>query len=119
MPPLFFFSFTFVCAVFNACRYGTREGQELVLIGDHPALGRWNPGEGVRMTWSSGHVWTAEVELPCTSAFFYKYVALATFSPDLSLSFFRRMKFGDQEERERSCQMMGGQWLTHFPLFEK
>lgn len=26
------------------------------------------------MTWSQGHRWTAEVELPCSQAYFYKYV---------------------------------------------
>ena len=57
-------------------QYCTRNGQSLVLIGDHPRLGKWRSSQAVRMTWSNGHLWTAEVELPCREMYFYKYAVV-------------------------------------------
>ena len=51
----------------------TKPGQNLVLLGGHPKLGNWVEHQAVRMSWTEGHLWTAEVELPCSSAYFYKY----------------------------------------------
>ena len=53
--------------------YVTREGQNLVLLGDDDRLGGWRTPECVRMSWTEGHLWTAEVELPCDATYFYKY----------------------------------------------
>jgi hypothetical protein len=53
--------------------YVTKVGQNLKLIGDHEALGNWSKSRAVSMSWSSGHLWTAEVELPCRKTYFYKY----------------------------------------------
>ncbi|UPR03389.1 carbohydrate-binding protein [Chloropicon primus] len=51
----------------------TREGQNVVLLGDHDELGNWDERKAVKMTWTEGHLWTAEVELPCRGIYFYKY----------------------------------------------
>lgn len=39
-------------------------GQVHALVGSHPALGNWDLGSAPQMTWSEGHVWYAELELP-------------------------------------------------------
>lgn len=36
-------------------------GEEFLLVGDDPALGSWNPSNGVPLTWSDGHKWTVEM----------------------------------------------------------
>ena len=54
--------------------YVTRPGQVLKIVGDHENLGTWEPAKGIQMTWTDGHVWSAEVELPANQTYFYKYV---------------------------------------------
>lgn len=35
-------------------------GEQFLIVGDDPTLGSWDPLEALPMTWSEGHVWTAE-----------------------------------------------------------
>ena len=49
-------------------------GQEVQLLGSHDALGAWDQGRAVTLSWNQGDVWTASVELPAGGIFFYKYV---------------------------------------------
>jgi hypothetical protein len=37
--------------------YVTRPNQQLLVVGDIDALGRWNVKNGARMTWCDGHRW--------------------------------------------------------------
>jgi len=36
-------------------------GEQFLIVGDDPSLGSWDPLEALPMTWSEGHIWTAEV----------------------------------------------------------
>ncbi|KAL1543552.1 hypothetical protein AAHA92_20514 [Salvia divinorum] len=49
-------------------------GQQFLVVGDDPNLGLWDPSEGVPLNWSEGHVWTAEVDVPCSKVISYKFV---------------------------------------------
>ena len=54
--------------------YETKLGEELYVIGSHQALGGWNQADAVKMTWTEGGHWVAEVDLPAGGVMFYKYV---------------------------------------------
>ncbi|XP_073297922.1 uncharacterized protein [Primulina huaijiensis] len=49
-------------------------GQHFVIVGDDPCLGLWDPTDGVRFDWSDGHIWTAEMDVPCGKVIKYKFV---------------------------------------------
>lgn len=49
-------------------------GEEFLLVGDDPALGSWNPSNGVPLTWSDGHKWTVEMDLPVGLSIQFKFV---------------------------------------------
>ncbi|XP_047975638.1 uncharacterized protein LOC125218082 [Salvia hispanica] len=49
-------------------------GQQFLVVGDDPNLGLWDPSEGVPLNWSEGHVWAAEVDVPCGKVISYKFV---------------------------------------------
>lgn len=36
-------------------------GEEFLVVGNDPMFGSWNPENAIPMTWSEGHVWTAEM----------------------------------------------------------
>eukprot|EP01066_Platyproteum_vivax_P009562 Platyproteum_vivax@DN4218_c0_g1_i1.p1 len=42
-------------------RHRTSFGQELMLVGGSEELGGWNANEGVKLTWTEGHIWTGNV----------------------------------------------------------
>ncbi|GAB4820742.1 hypothetical protein N2152v2_007788 [Parachlorella kessleri] len=52
-------------------------GQGVTLVGSHPALGAWELGNGVRLSWNDGHVWQAEAPLPPGSTVEFKCVLVA------------------------------------------
>jgi alpha-amylase len=52
-------------------------GERLVLVGNAPALGAWNPADGVRLSAATYPQWTARVQVPVGTALEYKYVKLA------------------------------------------
>ena len=39
-------------------------GQSIALAGSHQALGSWDANDSLALTWSDGHVWTGEVDMP-------------------------------------------------------
>lgn len=49
-------------------------GEEFLLVGDDPALGSWNPSNGVPLTWSDGHKWTVEMDLSVGLSIQFKFV---------------------------------------------
>jgi len=56
--------------------YDTYWGQNIVLVGSSPNLGKWNPSRGQRMTWMPGNYWELEVEFTETGVIEYKYVVV-------------------------------------------
>ncbi|KAK8685313.1 hypothetical protein V6N13_041316 [Hibiscus sabdariffa] len=39
-------------------------GEQFFLVGNLPMLGLWDPESALPLTWSEGHVWTAELDIP-------------------------------------------------------
>ncbi|GMI96445.1 hypothetical protein like AT5G01260 [Hibiscus trionum] len=49
-------------------------GEHFFLVGDHPMLGSWNPESALPLTWSEGHVWTAELDIPVGVPIQFKFI---------------------------------------------
>jgi len=60
----------------NAIHSGTSYGDRVVVTGNHPALGNWNPWHGVEMQTSESMFpsWTARAHLPAGTRLEYKFV---------------------------------------------
>lgn len=52
----------------------TTWGQDVRVVGNHPALGSWAPANGVRLSSSAYPVWRASVPLPAGTRVEFKYV---------------------------------------------
>lgn len=61
-------------------RRETSYGQRLRIVGDHAALGGWDPLRGLELTTSVGDfpIWRISVTLPANTRFQYKYVCMAS-----------------------------------------
>lgn len=44
--------------------YKTRFGENLYLTGSEGFLGKWNPHDGINLTWSDGHRWFKKMTMP-------------------------------------------------------
>lgn len=54
----------------------TQPGEDVVLVGSHPALGSWSVDNAVALTWTDGHFWRGSIELPSSvGAIEYKVTA--------------------------------------------
>ncbi|KAK8512186.1 hypothetical protein V6N13_097150 [Hibiscus sabdariffa] len=49
-------------------------GEHFFIVGDHPMLGLWDPESAVPLTWSEGHVWTAELDIPVGVSIQFKFI---------------------------------------------
>ncbi|CAK8574863.1 unnamed protein product [Lathyrus sativus] len=49
-------------------------GEQFLIVGDDPMLGSWNPLDALLMTWSDGHIWTLEVDMPAGKSVQYKFI---------------------------------------------
>ncbi|KAK8518140.1 hypothetical protein V6N12_017298 [Hibiscus sabdariffa] len=49
-------------------------GEHFFIVGDHPILGLWDPESAVPLTWSEGHVWTAELDIPIGISIQFKFI---------------------------------------------
>lgn len=55
----------------------TKLGQQVMLVGNRPALGSWCAEAALPMCWNEGHIWTAAIEVPaaeCQEPLEYKAV---------------------------------------------
>lgn len=60
----------------------TRPGEDVVLVGSHPAFGSWDLEGALPLSWSDGHVWRASVEVaPDCDSLEYKAVVVSGGSP--------------------------------------
>ncbi|HEX6339855.1 carbohydrate-binding module family 20 domain-containing protein [Umezawaea sp.] len=57
-----------------AVNAATTVGQNVFVVGDHAALGSWNPAAAVALSPATYPVWKASVSLPEGTAFQYKYL---------------------------------------------
>ncbi|KAK7339863.1 hypothetical protein VNO77_20549 [Canavalia gladiata] len=49
-------------------------GEQFLVVGNDPTFGSWNPSNAVPMTWSEGHVWTVDQEIPAGKLIQFKFV---------------------------------------------
>ncbi|XP_065877509.1 uncharacterized protein [Euphorbia lathyris] len=49
-------------------------GDEILLVGDHPTLGLWNPTNALPMNWSTGHIWNVELDVPIETTMQFKFI---------------------------------------------
>ncbi|XP_076939556.1 uncharacterized protein LOC143608394 [Bidens hawaiensis] len=49
-------------------------GQNFLITGDHPILGSWDPNNAISLTWSDGHIWTADIDIPVGECIKFKLV---------------------------------------------
>ncbi|KAG6522262.1 uncharacterized protein LOC122052718 isoform X1 [Zingiber officinale] len=49
-------------------------GQQIFIVGDHPMFGLWDPTNAVPLEWSTGHVWTTELNLPAGKMIPFKFI---------------------------------------------
>lgn len=49
-------------------------GEQFLIVGDDPMLGSWDPLDALPMTWSEGHVWTAELDVPAEKSIQFKFI---------------------------------------------
>ncbi|KAH1068796.1 hypothetical protein GYH30_006385 [Glycine max] len=49
-------------------------GEQFLIVGGDPVLGSWDPLEALPMTWSEGHVWSVELDMPAGQTFQYKFI---------------------------------------------
>ncbi|KAI3973202.1 hypothetical protein MKW92_009703 [Papaver armeniacum] len=49
-------------------------GQEVLVVGDDPIFGDWDPSSAIPLKWSQGHFWTTELDLPINKSFQIKFI---------------------------------------------
>ncbi|XWS55544.1 hypothetical protein CRYUN_Cryun09bG0009200 [Craigia yunnanensis] len=49
-------------------------GEHFFIVGDHPMLGLWDPESAIPLTWSEGHVWTVELDIPVGISIQFKFI---------------------------------------------
>ncbi|KAK9057811.1 hypothetical protein SSX86_022649 [Deinandra increscens subsp. villosa] len=49
-------------------------GQNFLITGDHPILGLWDPNNAISLTWSDGHIWTVDLEIPVEKCIKFKFI---------------------------------------------
>eukprot|EP01018_Ginkgo_biloba_P033659 Gb_19508 [translate_table: standard] len=54
----------------NECLFG----QKYSVVGEEADLGWWDPRAAIPMTWSQGHKWTAQVEVPVGKRIEFKFI---------------------------------------------
>ncbi|XP_074585812.1 uncharacterized protein LOC141841543 [Curcuma longa] len=58
-------------------------GQQFFIVGDDPTFGLWDPANAIPLEWSTGHVWTAELDVPAEKTIQFKFI-LKGLSGDIS-----------------------------------
>ncbi|OIW00850.1 hypothetical protein TanjilG_12254 [Lupinus angustifolius] len=49
-------------------------GEQFLIVGDDPVLGSWDPADALPMTWSDGHIWSVELDMPTGKSILYKFI---------------------------------------------
>ncbi|CAN1150736.1 Pentatricopeptide repeat-containing protein At2g29760, chloroplastic [Linum perenne] len=52
------------------CMYG----EQFLLVGNHPAIGSWDPMNAIALSWSEGNMWSVEMDLPVDTTMQYKFI---------------------------------------------
>ncbi|CAL0324721.1 unnamed protein product [Lupinus luteus] len=49
-------------------------GEQFLIVGGDPVLGSWDPADALPMTWSDGHIWSVELDMPTRKSILYKFI---------------------------------------------
>ncbi|KAM7463978.1 hypothetical protein LguiA_032099 [Lonicera macranthoides] len=49
-------------------------GEHFLIVGDDPMFGCWDPSNAVPLSWSDGHTWTVELDIPIGKAINFKFI---------------------------------------------
>jgi len=58
-------------------------GYEWYVVGSHPDVGAWNPMEGIKLVYSAGNVWWADVGVQAGTTLEYKFVKRLVAADDI------------------------------------
>ncbi|KAJ4835041.1 hypothetical protein Tsubulata_012834 [Turnera subulata] len=49
-------------------------GEKFFLVGDDPMFGFWDPENAIPLTWSDGHIWNVELDVPIGKPIQFKFI---------------------------------------------
>ncbi|KAL4587279.1 hypothetical protein LXL04_000147 [Taraxacum kok-saghyz] len=49
-------------------------GQNFLIVGEDPIFGLWDPENAIPLTWSDGHVWSVDLEIPIGKCIKFKFI---------------------------------------------
>ncbi|CAH1418624.1 unnamed protein product [Lactuca virosa] len=49
-------------------------GQNFLIVGEDPMFGLWDPNNAIPLTWSDGHLWTVDLEIPIGKCIKFKFI---------------------------------------------
>ncbi|WOL02013.1 hypothetical protein Cni_G10732 [Canna indica] len=49
-------------------------GQDILMVGEDPMFGAWDPSMAIPMEWTPGHLWTAELAVPVGRKMEFKFI---------------------------------------------
>lgn len=103
----------------NIGRSQVNVGEELVVVGASPALGDWKATAGVRMLWTQGHQWRANVKLEAGDApVAFKFVKVGPAGPEWESGANRELDFAALQGGDLAVSAAWGQPATSRPLDE-
>ncbi|KAI3886571.1 hypothetical protein MKX03_005490 [Papaver bracteatum] len=49
-------------------------GQDILVVGDDPIIGVWDPSNAIPLEWSDGHLWSVQLNIPINKSIQFKFI---------------------------------------------
>ncbi|MCL7030701.1 hypothetical protein MKW94_020801 [Papaver nudicaule] len=49
-------------------------GQDVLVVGDDPIFGVWDPSNAIPLEWSDGHLWSVQLDIPVNKSIQFKFI---------------------------------------------
>ncbi|XP_026412560.1 uncharacterized protein LOC113308291 isoform X2 [Papaver somniferum] len=49
-------------------------GQDILVVGDDPIIGIWDPSNAIPLEWSDGHLWSVQLDIPINKSIQFKFI---------------------------------------------
>ncbi|KAI3886572.1 hypothetical protein MKX03_005491 [Papaver bracteatum] len=49
-------------------------GQDILVVGDDPIIGVWDPSNAIPLEWSDGHLWSVQLDIPINKSIQFKFI---------------------------------------------
>ncbi|KAI3886570.1 hypothetical protein MKX03_005489 [Papaver bracteatum] len=49
-------------------------GQDILVVGDDPIIGAWDPSNAIPLEWSDGHLWSVQLDIPINKPIQFKFI---------------------------------------------